>query len=139
MLNKVMLIGHLGADPETRYMPNGDPVVTLNLATTRKWKDKSTNERKEETEWHRITFFSGLAKIAGEYLKKGSKIYVEGRIKTQKWQKDGVDQYSTGIVGESLKMLDGKGDSQQAAPAQNAEQAPQSAGSDDFYNDDIPF
>ncbi len=84
MLNKVMLIGRLGADPEIRYMPSGDPIATIRLATTRRWRDRNTNERKEETEWHRVVFFSGLAKIVGEYLKKGSQVYVEGRIRTQK-------------------------------------------------------
>jgi len=93
MLNKVMLIGNLGADPEVRYMPSGGAVTTVRLATSRRWKDKQTNERKEETEWHRVVFFNRLAEIAGEYLKKGSQIYVEGRIRTQKWQgQDGQEK-----------------------------------------------
>ncbi|MGZ4960525.1 MAG: single-stranded DNA-binding protein, partial [Methylomonas sp.] len=106
MLNKVMLIGNLGADPEVRYMPSGDAITNVRLATTRRWKDRNTNERKEETEWHRVVFFGQLAKIAGEYLKKGSQIYVEGRIRTQKWQgQDGQDRYTTEIVAESMNML----------------------------------
>ena len=151
MLNKVMLMGNLGADPDTRYMPNGDPVTTISLATSRRWTDRNTNEKKEETEWHRITFFSGLAKVAAEYLKKGSKIYVEGRIKTQKWQKDGVDHYSTGIIGEALNMLDSKsgggdpgaytgGATTQKQQQQNApgNSAPKDV-YDDFDDDTIPF
>lgn len=106
MLNKVMLIGNLGADPEVRYMPSGGAVTTIRLATSRRWKDKQTNERKEETEWHRVVFFNRLAEIAGEYLKKGSQIYVEGRIRTQKWQgQDGQDRYTTEIVAAELQML----------------------------------
>ncbi|MDD1633185.1 MAG: single-stranded DNA-binding protein, partial [Methylococcaceae bacterium] len=93
MLNKVMLIGRLGADPEVRFLPSGGSVATIRLATSRRWKDKQTGERKEETEWHRVVFFSRLAEIAGEYLKKGSQVYVEGRIRTQKWQgQDGQDR-----------------------------------------------
>jgi single-strand DNA-binding protein len=114
MLNKVMLIGNLGADPEVRYMPSGDAVTNVRLATSRRWKDKQTGENKEMTEWHRVVFFNiggfKLAEIAGQYLKKGSKIYVEGRLQTRKWQdKDGKDQYSTEIVGEQMQMLDSKG------------------------------
>lgn len=109
MLNKVMLIGRLGADPEVRYMPSGDAITTIRLATSRRWKDRNTNERKEETEWHRVVFFSGLAKIAGEYLKKGSQVYVEGRIRTQKWQgQDGQERYTTEIVADNMHMLDSK-------------------------------
>jgi len=111
MLNKVMLIGRLGADPEIRYMPNGDPVATIRLATSRRWKDRNTGEKNEETEWHRVVFFSGLAKIVGEYLKKGSQIYVEGRIRTHKWQcQDGSDRYTTEIIAENMNMLDSKRD-----------------------------
>lgn len=107
MLNKVMLIGRLGADPEVRYMPSGGAVTTIRLATSRRWKDKQTNENREETEWHRVVFFARLAEIAGEYLRKGSQLYVEGRIRTQKWQgQDGQDRYTTEIVAEEMKMLD---------------------------------
>lgn len=132
MLNKVMLIGNLGADPEIRYQPSGDSIASLRLATTRKWKDKN-GEKKEETEWHRVTLFGALAKVAGEYTKKGSKLYIEGRIKTDKWQKDGQDMYTTGIVGESLQMLDSRPEASQQRDA-----APQSQASSD-YSDDIPF
>ncbi|HBA64863.1 MAG TPA: single-stranded DNA-binding protein, partial [Methylococcaceae bacterium] len=94
MLNKVTLIGRLGADPEVRYMPNGEAVTNINLATSMQWKDKQTGERKESTEWHRVVFFRRLAEIAGEYLKKGSQVYVEGRLQTRKWQgQDGQDRY----------------------------------------------
>ena len=114
MLNKVTLIGNLGADPEVRYMPSGETVTNVRLATTRRWKDKQSGEQREITEWHRIVFFNignyKIAEIAGEYLKKGSKIYVEGRIQTRKWQdKDGKDQYTTEIVGDQMHMLDTKG------------------------------
>ena len=116
MLNKVMLIGNLGADPEVRYMPSGETVTNIRLATTRRWKDKQTNQQRDATEWHRVVFFNiggfKLAEIAGQYLKKGSKIYVEGRIQTRKWQdKEGRDQYTTEIVGEQMQMLDSKGES----------------------------
>ena len=106
MLNEVKLIGNLGADPEVRSMPSGDPIANVNVATSRRWKDRNTNERKEETEWHRVVFFGGLAKIASEYLKKGSQIYVKGRLRTHKWQgQDGQDRYTTEIVAEELLML----------------------------------
>lgn len=141
MLNKVQLIGNLGADPESRFLASGDQVVTLNLATTRRWKDKA-GERKEETEWHRISIFGKLAEIAAQYLHKGSKCYIEGRIKTSKYQKDGVDVYSTGIIGEQMVMLDSRGDQdsgQQPRPAQQpAAQRPQAPSYDNF-DDDIPF
>jgi single-strand DNA-binding protein len=106
MLNKVTLIGNLGADPEIRFMPSGGSVANIRLATTRRWKDKQTGERKEATEWHRVIFFNRLAEIAGEYLKKGSQIYVEGRLQTRKWQsQDGQDHYTTEILGEEMHML----------------------------------
>jgi single-strand DNA-binding protein len=124
MLNKVILIGNLGADPEIRFMPNGGQVTTISLATTRRWKNKQTGERVEETEWHRITFFGKLAEIAGEYLKKGSKAYIEGRIKTQKWQdQQGQDRYSTGIIAETMHMLDRAGGDSGAARAEQQYQA----------------
>lgn len=154
MLNKVMLIGRLGADPEVRYMPSGDAITTIRLATSRRWKDRNTNERKEETEWHRVVFFSGLAKIAGEYLKKGSQCYVEGRIRTQKWQgQDGQERYTTEIVADNMHMLDSRSGgtanfSDTAPPASSYDNrppmsspaAPQSAPpSYDDFDDDIPF
>lgn len=140
MLNKVMLIGNLGADPEIRYTPAGDPIATLRLATTRKWKDKN-GERKEETEWHRITLFGSLAKFAGDYTKKGSKMYIEGRIKTDKYQKDGQDVYTTGIIGESLQMLDSRSSENGQHTEQKApNNAPPAAGTANYdIDDDIPF
>jgi single-strand DNA-binding protein len=156
MLNKVILIGNLGADPDIRFLPNGGQVTTISLATTRRWKNKQTNERVEETEWHRITFFGKLAEIAGEYLKKGSKAYIEGRIKTQKWQdQQGQDRYSTGIIAETMHMLDGRRDDgdpkygnnnsgraarpnqQQGGGAPHYDAPPPNY--DDMYDDDIPF
>src|SRR5256885_7713286 len=104
-VNKVILVGNLGADPETKYLPSGDAVTNIRLATTDRWKDKASGEMKEATEWHRIAFFGRLAEIAGEYLKKGSQVYVEGRIRTRKWQdKEGQDRYSTEIVADTMQM-----------------------------------
>lgn len=160
MLNKVMLIGRLGADPDVRYMPSGGAVTTLSLATSRRWKDRQTGERREETEWHRVVMFNRLAEIAGEYLKKGSQIYVEGHIRTRKWQaQDGQDRYTTEIVADSMNMLDSRsggtsdfggeqasgGYSKPASPAPQS--APQHGGSSmpppppnyDDFDDDIPF
>ena len=141
MLNKVILIGRLGADPEVRFMPSGDQITTIRLVTNRRWKDKNTNERKEEAEFHRITFFGGLAKVAGEYLKKGSQAYVEGRIKTTKYEKNGQDHYSTGIIGEAMNMLDAK-NSQNDGGNQNNDHSQPSNGQANNHNDfddDIPF
>jgi single-strand DNA-binding protein len=110
-VNKAILVGRLCADPEVRFMPSGGQVTVIRLVTNRRWKDKQTNERKEEAEFHRIVFYLKLAEIAGEYLKKGSQIYVEGRIRTQKYQaQDGSDRYSTEIVAEEMNMLDSKRD-----------------------------
>ena len=106
MLNKVTLIGNLGADPEVKYMPTGDAVANITLATSMRWKDRQTGERKESTEWHRVVFFRRLAEIAGEYLKKGSQVYVEGHLRTRKWQDQaGLDRYTTEIVADELHML----------------------------------
>ena len=108
-VNKVILIGNLGADPETRYLPSGDAVTNIRIATSEKWKDKS-GEQQEHTEWHRIAFFGKTAEIAGEYLKKGSPVYVEGRIRTRKWQdKEGQERYSTEIVADRMQLLGGRG------------------------------
>ena len=110
-LNKVILIGNLGADPETRYTTSGDAVCNIRLATTDSWKDKSSGEQKESTEWHRVVFYRRMAEIAGQYLKKGSQVYIEGRIKTRKWQdKDGQDKYTTEIEATEMKMLGKRGD-----------------------------
>jgi len=109
-VNKVILVGNLGADPETRYMPNGDPITNIRVATTSRWKDKQSGENKEETEWHRIVFRARLAEIAGEYLKKGSPVYVEGRIRTRKWQdKEGQDRYTTEIMADNMQLLGSRG------------------------------
>ena len=105
-VNKVILIGNLGKDPDVRYMPNGEAVTNITLATTETWKDKSSGDKKEATEWHRVVFFRKLAEIAGQYLKKGSQVYIEGSLKTRKWQdKDGQDRYTTEIVADEMKML----------------------------------
>lgn len=153
MLNKVMLIGRLGADPEVRYMPSGDAITTIRLATSRRWKDRNTGERKEETEWHRVVFFSGLAKTAGEYLKKGSQVYVEGRIRTQKWQgQDGQDRYTTEIVADGMNMLDSRSGGTASfndAPSYNTADSHMASNNsapaggpatyDVDFDDDIPF
>jgi single-strand DNA-binding protein len=109
-VNKVILVGNLGADPEVRYLPSGDAVANIRLATTDRYKDKTSGEMKEATEWHRVSFFGRLAEIVNEYVKKGSSIYIEGRIRTRKWQaQDGTDRYSTEIVAEQMQMLGGRG------------------------------
>ena len=152
-VNKVILIGNLGRDPETRYMPDGGAITNISVATTDVWKDKN-GEKQEKTEWHRVAFFGKLAEIAGEYLKKGSQVYVEGRLQTRKWQdKEGVDKYTTEIVADRMQMLGsrqgmGGGDrdsgSQErpaaaggAKPA--AKPAAKSGGKFDDFEDDIPF
>ena len=105
-VNKVIIVGNLGRDPETRYMPSGDAMTNIAVATTDKWKDKATGEQKEATEWHRISFFGKLAEIAGQYLKKGSQVYVEGKLRTRKWtDKDGIEKYSTEIIADTMQML----------------------------------
>jgi len=109
-VNKVILVGNLGADPEVRYLPSGDAVANIRLATTDRYKDKTSGEMKEMTEWHRVSFFGRLAEIVNEYLKKGSSVYIEGRIRTRKWQaQDGTDRYSTEIVADQMQMLGGRG------------------------------
>ncbi len=149
-INKVILIGNLGGDPETRYMPSGGAVTTLTVATSETWKDKQTGEPKEKTEWHRIVFFNRLTEIAGEYLRKGSKVYVEGSLRTRKWQdQGGQDRYTTEIVGREMQMLDSResgspqstAQAQQPSPQQQAALAPaqQAAPSIDDFDDDIPF
>lgn len=124
-INKVILIGNLGKDPETRFTPvDGKPVTNITLATSESWKDKKTGEQQERTEWHRVVFFNRLAEIAGEYLKKGSKIYVEGSLRTRKWQgQDGQDRYTTEIIASEMQMLDGKPVDMGTPPA-DADSAP---------------
>jgi len=145
-VNKVILLGNLGRDPEVRYSADGAAVCNIAVATTSNWKDKNSGERREETEWHRIVFYNRLAEIAGEYLKKGKPVYVEGRLKTRKWQnKEGVDQYTTEVVADSMQLLGGRDDDspRQQAPAPQQRQAPapqrQPAASMDDMSDDIPF
>ncbi|MDT8384417.1 MAG: single-stranded DNA-binding protein [Gammaproteobacteria bacterium] len=153
-VNKVILIGNLGQDPEVKYMPNGNAVTNVTVATSESWKDKNTGEQKENTEWHRVVFFRRLAEIAGEYLKKGSKVYVEGRLQTRKWQdKDGSDRYTTEIIANEMQMLDGRGAGGAGggggggggagggygqASGGSSSQAPAGGGMGDF-DDDIPF
>jgi single-strand DNA-binding protein len=163
-VNKVIIVGNLGADPETRYTPGGDAVTNIRVATTDKWKDKTSGEMKEATEWHRISFFGRLAEVAGEYLKKGSQVYVEGSLRTRKWQdKDGQDRYSTDIRGDVMQMLGRRegggmprdeaaprggearagsearagGESKSGSEAKPAQKKP--AGKFDDMEDDIPF
>jgi single-strand DNA-binding protein len=150
-VNKVILIGNLGADPETRYMPSGDAIANIRLATTFRWKDKQTGENKEETEWHRIVFRGRLAEIAGEYLKKGSPCYVEGRIRTRKWQdKEGQDRYTTEIMADGMQLLGSRSGAGEPAmarePAETAEGGQPkpaakkaAAGGVGDMDDDIPF
>ncbi|HWV63415.1 MAG TPA: single-stranded DNA-binding protein, partial [Oxalicibacterium sp.] len=108
-VNKVIIVGNLGRDPETRYMPNGEAVTNIAVATTESWKDKNSGDKKEVTEWHRITFYRRLAEVAGQYLKKGSSVYVEGRLQTRKWtDKDGVERYTTEIIADTMQMLGGR-------------------------------
>ncbi len=139
-LNKALIIGHLGKDPEMRYMPDGGAVANVSIATSETWKDKS-GEKQEKTEWHRVSFFGKLAEIVGEYLKKGALVYVEGRIQTRKWQdKDGADKYTTEIVADRMQMLGGKPDGERAPRESKPreEPAPSRSKFDDF-EDDIPF
>jgi single-strand DNA-binding protein len=146
-VNKVILVGNLGKDPETRYMPNGDAVCNFSIATSEQWTDKQSGEKKETTEWHNIVAFRKLAEICAKYLAKGSSVYVEGRIKTEKWQdKEGNDRYTTKIYADNMRMLGGKrdGDAQRSESApeprpQRAAPAPQGNGSFDDFEDDIPF
>ena len=148
-VNKVIIVGNLGKDPETRYAPSGDAVTNIVVATTETWKDKTSGEKREATEWHRVVFFGKLAEIAGQYLKKGSQVYLEGKLKTRKWQdKDGQDRFTTEINADEMKMLGSKGDgqqqesqrpqqTQQRPPAQQHPRGPAGVFSD--MDDDIPF
>ncbi len=148
-VNKVILVGNLGKDPEVRFAPSGSAMANITVATTESWKDKQTGEKQEKTEWHRVVFFNRLAEIVGEYLKKGSQVYIEGRLQTRKWQgQDGQDRYTTEIVASEMQMLGGRagggGDTAWNAPQQNSAPAQQAAPqastppSDDF-DDDVPF
>jgi single-strand DNA-binding protein len=156
-INKVILIGHLGADPETRAMPSGMSVANLRLATTESWKDKTSGEQQERTEWHNVALFGRLGEIAAEYLRKGSQVYIEGRLRTRKWQdKEGRDRYTTEIVGNEMQMLGGRGgaggagggsrdgggamtDSGPRSDAPESAAAGAGAGASQEFDDDIPF
>lgn len=146
-VNKVILVGNLGKDPEVRYMPSGEAITNITVATTDTWKDKS-GEKQEKTEWHRVAFFSKLAEIAGEYLKKGSQVYIEGRLQTRKWQdKEGHDRYTTEIVADRMQMLgsrSGGGNTfevvdKEPAGGGAAKPVKKSGGEFDDFEDDIPF
>lgn len=157
-VNKVILVGNLGRDPEVRYSPQGSAICNIAVATSSSWKDKNTGERREETEWHRVVFYNRLAEVAGEYLKKGRSVYIEGRLKTRKWQgQDGQDRYTTEIIADQMQMLGGGGDGAQGGEAapQRQQQRQQSSSSDyaretgrdpnsrssnfNDMDDDIPF
>lgn len=162
-VNKVILIGNLGADPEVRYTPSGSAVANIRIATSETWKDKTTGEPQERTEWHRVAMFGRLGEIAGQYLRKGSKVFIEGRLRTRKWQgQDGQDRYTTEIVADQMQMLDSRGAgggqgpsygtaqqpqqpgnaSQPTPPAPmdgGADPSPQSFPGDSGFDDDIPF
>ena len=148
-VNKVILVGNLGNDPEVRYMPNGNAVANVSLATSETWKDKSTGEQQEKTEWHRVVFFNRLAEIVEQYVKKGTKLYVEGRLQTRSWEQDGVKRYSTEVVANEMQMLDSRvgvspdfsGSQMAAAPAAQSSQQQAAAPPQNFdnFDDDIPF
>jgi single-strand DNA-binding protein len=152
-VNKVILVGNLGADPEIRYLPNGDAVANIRLATTESWKDKTSGEKRELTEWHRVVFYRRLAEIVGQYLKKGSSVYIEGRIRTRKWQdKEGQERYTTEIEANEMQMLGGRqsasasgGETEYrnpapaAAPSSPAASPDKQASSFEDMDDDIPF
>ena len=168
-INKVILVGNLGADPETRYTPSGMAITSIRVATSESWKDKQTGEQQERTEWHRIKFFGRLAEIAGEYLKKGSQVYVEGKLRTEEYEKDGVKRYSTDVIADEMQMLGsragagggggegggygggmgGGGERRERGPTRGPQPAPaarnvpapmpSSGGNDSFDDDEIPF
>ena len=157
-INKVILVGNLGADPETRYTPSGTAITSIRIATSESWKDKQTGEQQERTEWHRIEFFARLAEIAGEYLKKGSQVYIEGKLRTDEYEKDGIKRYSTKVIADEMQMLGSRGGGgeggggfsggaqrergpargPQSAPQRSTPVAPAPAG-DNFEDDEIPF
>ena len=146
-VNKVILVGNLGRDPETRHMPSGGAVTNVSIATSKQWRDRDSGENKERTEWHRIVFFNRLAEIAGEYLKKGSKIYIEGELRTRDWERDGQKHYTTEIVASEMQMLDSRGEigGGNSVPGSTSSGG-QGGGMEDFgpppaddFDDDIPF
>jgi single-strand DNA-binding protein len=139
-VNKVILIGNLGRDPEVRYMPSGSAVANVTIATSEQWKDKQSGERQERTEWHNVVFFNRLAEIVGEYLKKGSKVYIEGSLRTRKWQdkNTGADRYTTEIVASDMQMLDSRGGAGEGG-GQRQDQPREEAMAEPDLDDDIPF
>ncbi len=151
-INKVILVGNLGQDPETRYMPSGGAVTNITLATNESWKDKQTGEQKDRTEWHKVAMFNRLAEIAAEYLRKGSQVYVEGKLRTRKWQdRDGNDRYTTEVIADEMQMLGGRGGGGgnyssgggSGGSSNGGSNAPSGGGQDappaDDFDDDIPF
>ena len=154
-INKVILVGNLGQDPEVKYLPSGGAVVNVSIATSESWQDKSTGENREKTEWHRVVMFNRLGEIAGEYLKKGSKVYIEGKLQTRKWQaQDGSDRYTTEVVANDMQMLDSRGagggqsmggqsggynQPQAGASGSAGGQAAAKPATNDVFDDDIPF
>jgi single-strand DNA-binding protein len=157
-INKVILVGNLGADPETRYTPSGTAITNIRIATSESWKDKQTGEQQERTEWHRVEFFGRIAEIAGEYLKKGRQVYVEGKLRTDEYEKDGIKRYSTKIIADEMQMLGGRegggegggsaaggGERRERGPARGPQSAPAprsapaQAPADSFDDDEIPF
>lgn len=139
-INKVILIGNLGADPETRYMPSGSAVTNLRLATTDQWRDKDSGEQQERTEWHNVAMFGRLAEVAAEYLRKGSQVYVEGRLRTRKWQdRDGNDRWTTEIVANEMQMLGGRSGGSGAPERSSEAKRESSAAPVEDFDDDIPF
>lgn len=142
-VNRMTLLGNVGQDPEVKFLSSGTAVCNLSVATTYTWKDKTSGEKKSETEWHRVVLMGRTAEVAGEYLKKGSSVYIEGRLRTRKWEKDGVERYSTEIMGDSMQLLGGKGGNaeqgrQELPAAAKAAPAKVATGFDDFA-DDLPF
>ena len=142
-VNKVILVGNVGNEPECRTMPNGNSVANISVATSESWKDKNTSEQQERTEWHRVVFFNRLAEIVEQYVKKGSKLYIEGRLQTRSWEQDGIKRYTTEIVANEMQMLDSRGSTNREGfgDQATATQTPQQAAPANFdnFDDDIPF
>jgi len=139
-INKVIVVGNLGQDPDTRYMPSGSAVTNITVATNESWKDKQTGEQKDRTEWHKVTMYDRLGEIAAEYLRKGSQVYIEGKLRTRKWQdKQGNDRYTTEIIANEMQMLGGRGGAAAPVSDQGAPPSPPPQGSSDDFDDDIPF
>ena len=138
-INKVILVGNLGRDPEVRFAQSGNKIVNFSMATSDSWKDRETGERREKTEWHRVVLWRRLAEIAGEYLKKGSKIYIEGQLQTRKWEQDGQTRYTTEIVARDMQFLDSRGSSDSSYEDENQDISMQEVPESGIKDDDIPF